>query len=663
MGTSVSANLFSSAPAVAANGVNSVKTVSVDSRSSATAQQGGKFSDQLKNASVEDKIATAIESETKATAPADAITAKAEPVEGQSDVAEEKVPVAEKEVSSDVEENPEAGDVPDLAENLAAAQVAVNVAPMPMVELATYFQPVSQENQPESVAAPMPEPELVEMELPKDLVKDTMAEAPVQQATTPETGVAAQNLQQPTMAASQAQQEQTSRTQVETKAKDVAVVNDTVVDEAEVQPMPQTAEKAQADMPQPKSIEALLKPVQPVEPVQPTKEAAEMTEQPAMSKEQQMLAVLSGGRFVNRTPQGGSSQPVQPQAQPVQPQAQPVVQEQQAQPVQQMPQMQANTEVAVTVEPVQQEPEVIPQVQAQVVDPATVKATESEMPKLAASEAPRMAPRAAESPVSTSNTNTTVDEMNNILGQEVRVVAGTAEQQGPSPDGRQAQEQPQSFRQEPTVEAAAVFNTSQQAEAEEPVSFSAGNEPVQAANAFSGQQVVNDTVQVDNQQPVSQTRTDYNITQQIVEQARLIRSAENTEMVIKLNPRHLGDLTLRVAVNSNGGVTATFHTDNAQVRALLETSMIQLRQELNDQGIKVDSVEVQTGLTDGQLPEGQGQGYYQQQAQQSARSQKLDLKDFEEDVDQLSAEPVNQATEVIRDSEGNKISDGVDYAV
>ena len=91
--------------------------------------------------------------------------------------------------------------------------------------------------------------------------------------------------------------------------------------------------------------------------------------------------------------------------------------------------------------------------------------------------------------------------------------------------------------------------------------------------------------------------------------------------------------------------------------------MIQLQKDLNEQGIKVDSVEVQTGLSDGQLPEGQSQGYYQQQEQQNIRSQRLDLKDFEDDVDSLATEPVNSSTGVIRDSEGNKISDGVDYAV
>ena len=87
----------------------------------------------------------------------------------------------------------------------------------------------------------------------------------------------------------------------------------------------------------------------------------------------------------------------------------------------------------------------------------------------------------------------------------------------------------------------------------------------------------------------------YDIPKQIVEQARLIRANESTEMIIKLNPAHLGDLTLKVSVNTNSGVTAVFHSDNSQVRGLLETSMLQLKQELNEQGIKVDSIEVSAG--------------------------------------------------------------------
>lgn len=163
----------------------------------------------------------------------------------------------------------------------------------------------------------------------------------------------------------------------------------------------------------------------------------------------------------------------------------------------------------------------------------------------------------------------------------------------------------------------------------------------------------------------NQARETYNVPQQIVEQAKLLQRGTDSQMIIKLNPEHLGQLSLKVFVNGNGGVTATFHTDNAQVRAILETTMTQLKQQLDEQGIKVDNVEVHTGLPDGQLPQDQGQqGFYQQQGQQ-VRSHQTDLQDFEESSENLAAELENsqENQDVVLDSQGNQISRGVDYSV
>lgn len=168
-----------------------------------------------------------------------------------------------------------------------------------------------------------------------------------------------------------------------------------------------------------------------------------------------------------------------------------------------------------------------------------------------------------------------------------------------------------------------------------------------------------------NAAQTNQTRETYNVPQQIVEQAKLLQRGTDSQMIIKLNPEHLGQLSLKVSVNGNGGVTATFHTDNAQVRAILETTMTQLKQQLDEQGIKVDNVEVHTGLPDGQFPQDQGQqGFYQQQGQQ-VRSQQADLQDFEESSENLAAELENsqENQEVVLDSQGNQISRGVDYSV
>lgn len=154
-------------------------------------------------------------------------------------------------------------------------------------------------------------------------------------------------------------------------------------------------------------------------------------------------------------------------------------------------------------------------------------------------------------------------------------------------------------------------------------------------------------------------KDDFNITQQIIDQAKLIKRAENTEMVIKLNPEHLGELTLKVAVTANGSVSASFHSDNVQVRTIIENSLIQLRSDLNQQGLKVDQVEVYAGLADGQLPQGEGQGAWQhQQGQQHNSNGKVLLNGQEYAAE---AEEIVDAAGV-EDSRANK-KDSVDYRI
>ena len=197
--------------------------------------------------------------------------------------------------------------------------------------------------------------------------------------------------------------------------------------------------------------------------------------------------------------------------------------------------------------------------------------------------------------------------------------------------------------------------------------FSSGENPfqetveqpaqVQPANTgISAFQQTLHTADVETNQQVQETqqgRTDYDIPKQIVEQARLIRSGENTEMVIRLRPEHLGNLTLRISVTGNGAVNATFHSDNAQVRAIIESSMVQLKQDLENQGLKVNNVEVYSGLSDGLMHGGQSQSEYQQQQSNAARHGKLDMDSLEDDMEQLNA-----VTE-----ETSATEDGVDYRV
>ena len=133
-------------------------------------------------------------------------------------------------------------------------------------------------------------------------------------------------------------------------------------------------------------------------------------------------------------------------------------------------------------------------------------------------------------------------------------------------------------------------------------------------------------------------------------------------MIIRLKPEHLGELTLRVAVGSDGAVQASFHSDNAHVRSVIENSLVQLRQELNTQGIKVDRVGVYTGLADGQMPQGQGQEAWQQHQAGHSETQVYARGDAD---DYLDGEIVDDgvAPASTQESVGGVTADGVDYRV
>ena len=151
-------------------------------------------------------------------------------------------------------------------------------------------------------------------------------------------------------------------------------------------------------------------------------------------------------------------------------------------------------------------------------------------------------------------------------------------------------------------------------------------------------------------------QNDFDVPRQIVEQARLLRRGEDTQMVIKLHPDHLGELTLKVSVSANGAVNASFHSDNAQVRTIIENTLVQLKQELNNQGLKVDNVDVYAGLTDGQLPQGEGQQAWQQNQGQNSNTgirNTGNVEDYGEETENIAVS-AQSATDV---------SDGVDYRV
>lgn len=78
---------------------------------------------------------------------------------------------------------------------------------------------------------------------------------------------------------------------------------------------------------------------------------------------------------------------------------------------------------------------------------------------------------------------------------------------------------------------------------------------------------------------------------QVRESVRVNMNEEVTEMEMNLHPASLGNVKVQVA-SRDGVVTANFITQNETVKAALESQIIQLQEDMNEQGIKVESIEV-----------------------------------------------------------------------
>lgn len=82
-----------------------------------------------------------------------------------------------------------------------------------------------------------------------------------------------------------------------------------------------------------------------------------------------------------------------------------------------------------------------------------------------------------------------------------------------------------------------------------------------------------------------------NVIEQIVTAARTQITAQVRSMELELNPQNLGRMLMQVA-ERDGQITARIFTQNESVKAALEMQMTLLKEQLNEQGIKVEAVEV-----------------------------------------------------------------------
>lgn len=117
------------------------------------------------------------------------------------------------------------------------------------------------------------------------------------------------------------------------------------------------------------------------------------------------------------------------------------------------------------------------------------------------------------------------------------------------------------------------------------------------------------------------------IMRQIMDYMKIQVRADSSQMEMQLHPASLGTVQIQVA-SKGGEVTASFITQNEAVKAALESQMLQLQQSFEEQGIRVNSIEVsvQTRQFDRNLEQGRENGRNQEPERRS-RTRRIQLDD------------------------------------
>lgn len=81
---------------------------------------------------------------------------------------------------------------------------------------------------------------------------------------------------------------------------------------------------------------------------------------------------------------------------------------------------------------------------------------------------------------------------------------------------------------------------------------------------------------------------------QLVEHAKVVVDNGGSEMEVSLKPEHLGKLQLKVTID-NEVVTAKFVAESQQVKEIIESNLSQLKRNLQENGMQVDTIMVSVG--------------------------------------------------------------------
>ena len=150
------------------------------------------------------------------------------------------------------------------------------------------------------------------------------------------------------------------------------------------------------------------------------------------------------------------------------------------------------------------------------------------------------------------------------------------------------------------------------------------------------------------------------IIQQITDYIKVNVKAETTELELQLHPASLGNVKVQIA-STEGVLTATFTTQNEAVKAALEAQLIQLKDNFEQQGLKVESIEVNVATQGFERSLEQEQQERNSFEEQSKKGRRIRLSGIES-LEDLSLEELEEEDKVVADMmlrNGNS----VDYTV
>lgn len=159
-------------------------------------------------------------------------------------------------------------------------------------------------------------------------------------------------------------------------------------------------------------------------------------------------------------------------------------------------------------------------------------------------------------------------------------------------------------------------------------------------------------------EPLSQVDTQ-NIIRQINDYMRLNVSGPETSLEMQLNPANLGRVGINISVRE-GAVTAQIAVENATVKQALESQMVTLRENMNNQGLKVEAVEVtiashefEQNLENG-APTGQQQSQPGGEGRHNREGRNINLQDLTAEGLEEMPEDQQLAARIMKDN-GNSM--------